>query len=119
MGRSGRGDGGSTGQIGYRLPAADAATAAWIFELAGQVVREPPQKGAVSSAFLRADARIRTGDPFITSEVLYQLSYVGKRPANPHLTRAQAQAARGAHTAVVLHAASGSDANSGFMRNAV
>ena len=24
-----------------------------------------------------ADARIRTGDPFITSEVLYQLSYVG------------------------------------------
>jgi uncharacterized membrane protein len=26
---------------------------------------------------LRADARIRTGDPFITSEVLYQLSYVG------------------------------------------
>jgi hypothetical protein len=27
--------------------------------------------------FLRADARNRTGDPFITSEVLYQLSYVG------------------------------------------
>ena len=26
-----------------------------------------------------ADARIRTGDPFITSEVLYQLSYVGER----------------------------------------
>ena len=25
----------------------------------------------------KADARIRTGDPFITSEVLYQLSYVG------------------------------------------
>jgi hypothetical protein len=25
----------------------------------------------------RADARIRTADPFITSEVLYQLSYVG------------------------------------------
>jgi hypothetical protein len=25
----------------------------------------------------RADARNRTGDPFITSEVLYQLSYVG------------------------------------------
>ena len=24
-----------------------------------------------------ADARTRTGDPFITSEVLYQLSYVG------------------------------------------
>jgi hypothetical protein len=28
----------------------------------------------------RADARTRTGDPFITSEVLYQLSYVGKAP---------------------------------------
>jgi hypothetical protein len=35
------------------------------------------QKSAVSSGFLRADARTRTGDPFITSEVLYQLSYVG------------------------------------------
>jgi hypothetical protein len=40
----------------------------------------------------QADARIRTGDPFITSEVLYQLSYVGEgadrsgrvvRSANP------------------------------------
>ena len=29
---------------------------------------------------LRADARIRTADPFITSEVLYQLSYVGAAP---------------------------------------
>jgi hypothetical protein len=29
----------------------------------------------------RADARIRTADPFITSEVLYQLSYVGGAPA--------------------------------------
>jgi hypothetical protein len=28
----------------------------------------------------RADAQIRTGDPFITSEVLYQLSYVGEAP---------------------------------------
>ena len=27
----------------------------------------------------RADERIRTADPFITSEVLYQLSYVGGR----------------------------------------
>jgi hypothetical protein len=27
----------------------------------------------------RADARTRTADPFITSEVLYQLSYVGVR----------------------------------------
>ena len=28
----------------------------------------------------KADARTRTGDPFITSEVLYQLSYVGESP---------------------------------------
>src|SRR5205809_5235133 len=28
----------------------------------------------------QADARTRTGDPFITSEVLYQLSYVGSGP---------------------------------------
>src|SRR4051812_10098244 len=34
-----------------------------------------------AGAYRRADARTRTGDPFITSEVLYQLSYVGKRPA--------------------------------------
>jgi class 3 adenylate cyclase len=30
--------------------------------------------------FTEADARTRTGDPFITSEVLYQLSYVGRAP---------------------------------------
>jgi hypothetical protein len=29
-------------------------------------------------AAAKADARTRTGDPFITSEVLYQLSYVGE-----------------------------------------
>jgi hypothetical protein len=29
-------------------------------------------------AWSEADARTRTGDPFITSEVLYQLSYVGE-----------------------------------------
>src|SRR5207247_5165387 len=29
---------------------------------------------------IQADARTRTGDPFITSEVLYQLSYVGEAP---------------------------------------
>jgi hypothetical protein len=31
----------------------------------------------VQGSLRRADARTRTGDPFITSEVLYQLSYVG------------------------------------------
>ena len=30
---------------------------------------------------LEADGRTRTADPFITSEVLYQLSYVGKGAA--------------------------------------
>jgi hypothetical protein len=34
-----------------------------------------------------ADARIRTGDPFITSEVLYQLSYVGERAGNRFVMR--------------------------------
>jgi hypothetical protein len=34
------------------------------------------EKLPLSRAF-QADARTRTGDPFITSEVLYQLSYVG------------------------------------------
>jgi integrase len=33
-----------------------------------------------AASMLEADARTRTGDPFITSEVLYQLSYVGRRP---------------------------------------
>jgi hypothetical protein len=34
--------------------------------------------GRAETTWLReADARTRTGDPFITSEVLYQLSYVG------------------------------------------
>ena len=67
----------------------------------------------------RADARTRTGDPFITSEVLYQLSYVGELPANTHLTRPDCGEARTAHTAVVLRPARGSDADSGLMRKAV
>ena len=32
---------------------------------------------AEAASVKEADARIRTADPFITSEVLYQLSYVG------------------------------------------
>ncbi len=42
-----------------------------------QLVCRGTRKAAVSSGFVRADARTRTADPFITSEVLYQLSYVG------------------------------------------
>ena len=44
---------------------------------------DPAPTGQLPTAGLarpRADARIRTGDPFITSEVLYQLSYVGNFP---------------------------------------
>ncbi len=39
--------------------------------------RHPKAESPLSGGFLKADARIRTADPFITSEVLYQLSYVG------------------------------------------
>ena len=38
-----------------------------------------PRTRKKSLQISRADARTRTGDPFITSEVLYQLSYVGVR----------------------------------------
>ena len=37
-----------------------------------------PRSGKKSLEIDRADARTRTADPFITSEVLYQLSYVGE-----------------------------------------
>ena len=37
-----------------------------------------PPKAAAQQGVSQADARTRTGDPFITSEVLYQLSYVGE-----------------------------------------
>ena len=47
------------------------------------MVAEPAKvrvgKQADYQSFSKADARTRTGDPFITSEVLYQLSYVGAR----------------------------------------
>jgi hypothetical protein len=41
---------------------------------AGQLTRADREEAAPDE---EADARTRTGDPFITSEVLYQLSYVG------------------------------------------
>ena len=41
------------------------------------VVFRETTKAPDLQAFRGADARTRTGDPFITSEVLYQLSYVG------------------------------------------
>jgi hypothetical protein len=42
----------------------------------------PTQPTRTAVRFLRADARTRTADPFITSEVLYQLSYVGNDRAS-------------------------------------
>lgn len=39
-------------------------------------VSKPSYEGG-NGPVSEADARTRTGDPFITSEVLYQLSYVG------------------------------------------
>jgi hypothetical protein len=49
----------------------------------GSVVELPEGRPAgrdspAHAALTEADARTRTGDPFITSEVLYQLSYVGR-----------------------------------------
>ena len=38
----------------------------------------PSQECLEIDVILEADARTRTADPFITSEVLYQLSYVGE-----------------------------------------
>jgi hypothetical protein len=43
------------------------------------VIGVPAKCGGPANGLVdRADARTRTGDPFITSEVLYQLSYVGE-----------------------------------------
>src|ERR1700722_17282905 len=47
------------------------------------IYRRPTGLDSNYRQFLRADARTRTGDPFITSEVLYQLSYVGVCRASP------------------------------------
>jgi integrase len=44
---------------------------------AGEPANHPRRSAKKSLEIGRADARTRTGDPFITSEVLYQLSYVG------------------------------------------
>ena len=40
-------------------------------------VNEGDEKSPETALVREADARTRTADPFITSEVLYQLSYVG------------------------------------------
>jgi len=57
---------------------------------------------------VEADARIRTADPFITSEVLYQLSYVGSdqedsAPTNLFAGRRDRHGGRGLLKAVPNH----------------
>ena len=44
---------------------------------ASGAMNRPSRSAGKSLQIEKADARTRTGDPFITSEVLYQLSYVG------------------------------------------
>jgi hypothetical protein len=46
----------------------------------GESAVRASRSGKKSLEIERADAQIRSGDPFITSEVLYQLSYVGEAP---------------------------------------
>ena len=65
-----------------REPASDAIDAARVAAgvrqlYVGLEAAASPEAGDPASRE-RADARTRTGDPFITSEVLYQLSYVGE-----------------------------------------
>jgi hypothetical protein len=64
-----------------RVSAGDAIEAARAeFDVRGEYA-EPEEDGDAEggdpASMLEADARTRTADPFITSEVLYQLSYVG------------------------------------------
>ena len=64
-----------------RLSAVDAIRAARVEFDVRETYAEPGTEdeadGPEPASPERADARIRTADPFITSEVLYQLSYVG------------------------------------------
>ena len=55
---------------GYRLRVSGRSTHS-------PVLAQEARDTGVCTVVLEADARTRTADPFITSEVLYQLSYVG------------------------------------------
>jgi len=65
-----------------REPAADVIDAArealGVRQLYVELGLGQSDEAGKTASELEADARIRTGDPFITSEVLYQLSYVGE-----------------------------------------
>src|SRR5205807_8208272 len=70
----------NTCPVGERNPSAMSRNGDTSLQWPGLAQQKPPDYRGV----LRADARTRTGDPFITSEVLYQLSYVGvRRPVYP------------------------------------
>jgi hypothetical protein len=64
-----------------RVSAGDAIEASRAeFDVRGEYAvpgEDGDAEGGDPASMLEADARTRTGDPFITSEVLYQLSYVG------------------------------------------
>jgi hypothetical protein len=64
-----------------RVTAVEAIEAARAeFDVRGVYAGPTDEEGADGpdpASMLEADARTRTADPFITSEVLYQLSYVG------------------------------------------
>jgi integrase len=66
---------------GARVSAADAIEASRaefdVREMYAEYGNDEDGERPEPASILRADARTRTGDPFITSEVLYQLSYVG------------------------------------------
>ena len=68
-----------------RVGAGDAIEAARAeFDVRGEYAEpevKPDAESLDGASMLEADARTRTADPFITSEVLYQLSYVGGRPS--------------------------------------
>ena len=66
-----------------RVPAVEAIRAACaefdVREMYAEPGTDDEAEGRKPASILEADARIRTGDPIITSDVLYQLSYVGGR----------------------------------------
>jgi hypothetical protein len=64
---------------------------------------------ALAGTSWRADGETRTPDPFITSEVLYQLSYVGAAPGVSQDVPPRALAEDGSEGAQVNHVAAGAE----------
>ena len=64
-----------------RRARAAAARRPLVAPSAAEPAFQSKRRGEKSLQIGRADARTRTGDPIITSDVLYQLSYVGSAPA--------------------------------------